>query len=116
MTLAIPVDLRELIKGAYRQSGPVGLGIFHYREGELDDATIDDVLLTWKDRMHVIDIDYLQGRCIKFYVVNAQHRHWQDLDIPDGVKYFTPTRWYDHTDEQLIDLITEARNRTEANV
>ena len=107
------VDLRELVKGAYRHSNPVGLGLIHYREGELDDETIDKVI--WWDKMHVIDIDYLHGRCVKFHVVNAEHPHWQHLlDVPDGVKYFTPTRWYDHTDGQLVDLITEAKSRTEA--
>jgi hypothetical protein len=83
--IALPsdTDLRALVKKAYDLSRPQGLGFLHYREGDLDDALVDEILSRDRDRC-AFSTDYVQGRAVKFSVYRDD----------DGL--YVGARWFDH--------------------
>lgn len=83
-------NLIALVKKAYALSRPQGLGHLHYREGELSDEQAQQIINTPGG----IDMDYVHGRAVKFWVKY------------EGDRMFVPKRWYDHTDAQLRELLT----------
>lgn len=92
--IALPpdTDLRALVKTAYALSSPQGLGHLHAREGELDDATVDDILSRSSPRTR-LSMDYTHGRSIKFHVRQDD----------DGL--YVNSVWYDHFPSQYIELL-----------
>ena len=88
------VDLRELIKAAYDLSRPVGLGRLHYRAGELDDETIDDILGSADNYNVRLCMDYVHGRAVKLTVLK---------DLDGGLYICNP--WFDHSARQLGELL-----------
>lgn len=86
------VDLKKFVKEVYNLSQPQGLGILHYREGGLTDEEAESILAEGTPH-HPVDMDYVHGRACKMVVFNNDDK----LTIPD--------RWYDHTDNQLIELL-----------
>lgn len=92
------IDLRKLIKTAYRLSYPQGLGHLHYRPGELDEETLDQIL-EHPDVLvrEMVSLDYVHGRAVKLHVTIK------------GDKKFIHDHWFDHSEEQLATLLNEAR-------
>lgn len=88
------VDLRKLIQAAYGLSVPQGLGFLQARPGELDEASIYDILEGGNERWPV-NMDYVRGRAVKLRVRSE-----------DG-KLYIDDRWYDHTPEQLRMLLKQ---------
>lgn len=83
----------DLVKKVYDMSIPVGLGIMHHRPGPLDDATLESILSRGPGHVHM---DYVRGRQCKFST--------RASDSEDYV-LIHPT-WYDHSDKQLVELLT----------
>ena len=89
-------DPRELIKAAYALSKPQGLGFLHAREGELDDATVDEILGHERGFLGVIaKMDYVHGRSCKFTI-------WRDQETE---RLYIRNWWYDHDESQLEQLL-----------
>ena len=89
------VPLADLVRAAYYPSRPQGLGVFHYQPGDLSDDEVAAIVERGKgDRMCAVSMDYVKGRSCKFTVSRA-----------DGGKLFIKGRWYDHSDEDLRNLL-----------
>ena len=87
------VDLQQFVKDVYDLSVPQGLGFFHAREGGLSDQDADDILSRGND-WSVFNMDYVHGRACKMGVSKKNG------------KLFINSPWYDHTDEQLQELLS----------
>jgi len=90
----LPADkLPDAIRAAYALSEPRGLGFLHAQSGPLDDETVNEIL----DRGNgwaAASMDYVRGRCCKFTVYR------------DGERLFVLPRWYDHSNDDLVALLT----------
>ena len=84
-------DLKELAKAAYDLSRPQGLGILHYEEGGLTDQEAESLIID--DERWPLAMDYVKGRACKMRVYK------------DGDRLYIHKKWYDHTDEQLKELL-----------
>jgi len=85
-------NLVELVKKAYELSEPRGLGFLHAQPGGLSDE--DAQQLVNEKRPHTpVSLDYVKGRCVKFSVYR------------EGDKLFTNKRWYDHSEQDLRELL-----------
>lgn len=82
----------KLVKEAYNLSVPVGLGFIHARAGELTDDQAKS-LINEDSPSIVVEMDYVLGRQCKFVVFKR------------GDRMYTHRRWYDHTDDQLRNLM-----------
>jgi hypothetical protein len=87
-------DLRKLAAAAYALSAPQGLGILHYQDGPLDEATLDAVTQPPNYGSCAMHLDYVKGRACKLNVNKGQDGR---LTIGD--------RWFDHSPEQLEQLL-----------
>lgn len=93
-------QLPSAIKAAYRLSFPVGFGFLHFQEGELSDEDTEALLTQYDDRPNYpfcVSMDYVRGRCCKFSI----RKHPTDGDVA-----LIPAYWYDHTDRDLVELLT----------
>lgn len=89
------VDLRALLRAAYRLSSPQGLGFLHARDGELDDETVEEIISRDDgNKWTALSADYVHGRSMKFHV-----RRY------DG-RLYIQRQWYDHSRRQLADLLS----------
>lgn len=84
----------KMIQAAYELSKPVGMGFMHYTSNPL---TVEEA------QEHIrpngfVNLDYVLGRCCKFRII-----------VNNGKKY-TPKSWYDHTEEDLKNLIEMAKS------
>lgn len=95
------IDLKELIKAAYKLSRPQGMGFVHFEEGELDKDSINKIIDKTNNDYCALSMDYVKGRAVKLTVFKE-----------DG-KLFIPNRWFDHSEEDLINLITMATTSKE---
>lgn len=86
------VDLKMFVKKVYELSMPQGLGFLHYQEGGLTDGEAETLLAHSDDRI-AIDMDYVKGRACKMIVFR------------ENGKLFIRNSWYDHTDDQLRELL-----------
>lgn len=86
------VPLRELVKAAYNPSRAQGLGAFHYMPGGLSDEEVDRIIDGGRESIP-ISIDYVKGRSCKFTVFGHEGRRY--------IRHY----WYDHSDDQLRDLL-----------
>ena len=84
------IDLAAFAKAVYRLSVPVGMGILHAQKGELDDETATDIANHLSFAM-----DYIHGRCCKMHL------------RAEGGKLLAPDTWYDHTDADYSELLSE---------
>jgi hypothetical protein len=86
------VNMVELIKKAYDLSSPQGLGILHFQNGTLTDEEAKSCI----SKEGMINMDYVKGRACKFGVFRSLETNRLVIHSP----------WYDHTDEQLIELLS----------
>jgi hypothetical protein len=87
-------DLRKFIAKAYELSQPQGMGFLHFKEGPLDDESIDKILNV-KNEFCVCGMDYVHGRSIKMAVYSKGDR-----------LLIGGPGWYDHSDYQLEELLS----------
>lgn len=88
------VSLENLVRAAYNPSEPRGLGHLHFKPGDLSDEDVAAIIDRGKNsRLHAVRMDYVNGRAVKFNVRR------------DGDRLFIQNRWYDHSDNQLRDLL-----------
>lgn len=87
------VDLKEFVKKVYELSAPQGLGFLHYKEGSLSNIECENIIEMGRDDRIALDMDYISGRACKMIVFKEEEKLW------------IRTAWYDHTDEQLKELL-----------
>lgn len=95
------IDLKALVKSVYAYSRPQGLGFLHAESGPLDDDAVESILTCGCDR-YPVDMVYVKGRAVKLTVFNK------------GGKLWIPNRWYDHTEQQLQDMLDACRAEVSA--
>ncbi len=88
------VDLVKFAQKVYELSKPQGMGFLHYTSDPLTTEEAEQLVESCKnDTMCVLSMDYIKGRSCKMHV----RRSGDKLTISDS--------WYDHTDEQLKELL-----------
>lgn len=89
------VDLRSMLRHAYRLSSPQGLGFLHARDGELDDETVESIVSRDDgNKWTALSTDYVHGRSMKFHVRRYDER------------LYIQRQWYDHSRSQLAELLS----------
>jgi hypothetical protein len=83
------VDTVELVKKAYELSRPQGMGMMHFDPTPLT----DDEAKSLMNDDGSCRLDYVRGRACKF-----------DVSV-NGDKTSIRSPWYDHTDQNLVDLL-----------
>jgi len=87
------VNLIDFIKAVYGMSVPVGLGHLHFTDDPLTDEEAAKYIQKPDYSDAIINMDYVKGRCCKMVV-------WEEDD-----RLYISKSWYDHTDNQLKDLL-----------
>ena len=85
------IDLKQFAKDVYSLSIPKGMGFLHFRSGELEDEIAKQ--LVYHESLYPLDLDYVNGRACKMTVVKKED------------KLFIDDVWFDHTDNQLKELL-----------
>lgn len=89
-------DLVKLAQEAYARSHPQGLGFMHARDGGLSQEDAQQLVNRERADGHVaLDMDYVHGRAVKLTVFRER----------ESGKLFIGQRWYDHSQDQLRDLL-----------
>lgn len=92
--IEIPVEkLRDAVKAAYDLTKPEKRGA----KGALDDATTDTIV-EGSDGWIVASMDYVNGRACQLTVYS---------DEGDPPRYYLQPSWYEHTDDQFVQLLTK---------
>lgn len=84
-------DLVDVVKAAYDLSSPQGLGHMHFKSGSLTDEQAKSLIN--EDCRTPITLDYVAGRACKLTV------------FKNGEKLYIRNSWYDHSEDQLLELI-----------
>ncbi len=84
------VDMVKFVQKVYELSRPQGLGMMHFQPGGLSDEEAKSLIQS----NGTVDMDYVKGRACKMYV-----------SPKDGRLVIMRDNWYDHTDEQLAELL-----------
>lgn len=87
------VNIEELVKKAYELSRPQGLGMMHFDPTPLTDDEVKSLISGSSESDGSIHLDYVRGRALKFGV------------FVNGGKSSIRAPWYDHDDQQLVDLL-----------
>jgi len=88
------IDLVKFVKKVYELSNPQGLGFLHYNPQPLTDEEAEKYIFK-KDNSCIVMMDYVKGRSCKMNVF----KNGDIFEISD--------KWYDHTDNQLKELLNE---------
>lgn len=86
------VDLRKFVKEVYNLSRPQGMGFLHFKEGDISEEIVTQILSRGNSHTPV-SMDYVSGRACKMNVFKR----------PDGL--FIRPEWYDHHIEDLKELL-----------
>lgn len=86
------IDLVKFVQKVYELSVPQGLGFMHARPGGLSEEDAKGYIN--EKSSCVISMDYVKGRACKMGVF----KQGDDLTMNDN--------WYDHTNEQLSELLS----------
>lgn len=86
------VNLADFAKKVYELSRPQGMGFLHYQPKPLTDDEANN--LVKEDGRWPLDMDYVNGRACKMTVFR------------DGDKLHIHDNWYDHSSEQLNELLS----------
>lgn len=92
-------DLGTLVRAAYSPSRQQGLGVFDGRgrsNDGLSDKDVKEILGRGEEGMCAVSMDYVHGRSIKMTV-------YRD----DDGKLYMENRWYDHSDDELENLLKQ---------
>lgn len=99
-------NLPKVIAKAYDLSQPQGMGFLHAKAGGIPDEVLQQILDRSDnakfDMNRDVRLDYVQGRAIKLGIgFDAEARTFYLEDRGSG--------WYDHSDEQWVELLTFAQ-------
>ena len=87
------IDLVKFVQKCYELSVPFGLGALHFTSQPLSDEEAEKLIAVTGRGDIAVSLDYVGGRACKMHVFKKGDR----LEITD--------RWYDHTNEQLSQLL-----------
>lgn len=88
------VDLVKFVQKVYELSVPQGLGRSHFTPEPLTKEEAKRLINENAGPYDcVVDMDYIRGRACKMNV-------WKE-----GGRFYIRDSWYDHTDEQLYELL-----------
>jgi hypothetical protein len=88
------IDLVKFAQDVYDLSSPQGLGFIHATPAPLADDEARAIVERERPGGFIaLSMDYVRGRACKMSV----HREGEKLTIPD--------RWFDHSDDQLDELL-----------
>lgn len=93
------VDLRKLVQAVYRNSRPQGLGMLHFKEGDLSSEQVEKIVgdVRVSGVESVLRLDYVNGRACKFGLYRDEsERLWVRKD------------WFDHSELDLRRMLKEA--------
>lgn len=90
-----PENIDQLIREAFNRSRPQGMGFLHHQPGEITDEELAFIKEHTARGRQVFSMDYVRGRSCKFHVYKSEDEQHLLLD----------PRWYDHSDEDLYDLL-----------
>lgn len=88
--------LPELARRAYDLSEAKGMGFIHFTPGPLPEPHLQAILDKGNDR-NPLSMDYVLGRAVKMTVFSHP---------TDETLALVPPHWYEHTHQDLIDLLT----------
>ncbi len=93
------VDLRKLVQAVYRNSRPQGLGMLHFKEGDLSSEEVEEIVgdVRVSGVGSVLHLDYVNGRACKFGLYRDEN---------DGL--WIHRSWYDHSELDLHRMLKEA--------
>lgn len=101
------VDLAGFIKAAFDLSKPQGFGYLHYTPQPLPDDEVAEIIDREKkvsfDTGIAASMDYVHGRAVKMTVFR------------EGDRLFIRSDWFDHTKDQLEELLRRTGVRSEAS-
>ena len=92
------IDLPTLVKRAYELSAPRGLGFLHFTPKPLSEEDVAGILGQKLYDGCVFSMDYVKGRAVK---LSAYRDEAGDIWLRD--------RWYDHTAEDLVELLAPVK-------
>lgn len=84
-------NLVSVVKAAYDLSSPQGLGFLHYEDGGLSDEEASHFVN--EGSPVPVSLEYVKGRACKLSVFRQ------------GGKLFINDFWFDHSEDQLLQLI-----------
>lgn len=93
------VDLRKLVQAVYRNSRPQGLGMLHFKEGDLSSEEVEEIVgdVRVSGVGSVLRLDYVNGRACKFGLFRDEN---------GGL--WIQKAWYDHSELDLRRMLKEA--------
>ena len=86
------VDLIKLAQKAYELSSPKGLGFIHFDPDPLTEEEAEKLI--YLDPIWPLYMDYVKGRSCKLTVFSKEG------------KLFIDSHWHDHTNEDLMELLS----------
>lgn len=102
------INLKEFAKKVYELSSPLGLGYLHYKKDHVlsdeDAQACIDIVAEWDRHRIALNMDYVHGRCCKMVV-------FKEVD-----KLFIRNKWWDHTPEQLTELLNSQGIKNELKI
>jgi hypothetical protein len=91
--------LIKFVQRVYDLSSPQGMGFIHFTSEPLSVEEAKEIIDSFNDDKSVaVSLDYIKGRSCKMHVFRADSTTGEKLQIHDN--------WYDHTDQQLKDLLS----------
>lgn len=96
------VDLVKFAQKVYELSLPQGSGFLYFTPEPLSEERAKVIVERGKDSKWPLEMDYVYGRACKMTVFSNDGK----LEIHDS--------WYDHTDEQFINLLSEFNIKLES--
>ena len=88
------IDFVKFAKKVYELSSPQGLGILNSDNKLLTENEAKAIIKNWKgDYLYVVSMDYIKGRSCKMDVIKKEG------------KMYMPESWYDHSGEDLKELL-----------
>jgi hypothetical protein len=107
-------DFAKFVRAVYDLSKPQGLGFLHYSFGTLTDIEVKTIMDLIEDKKvphdetydydQILYLDYVNGRACKCSLCR---------DSEDNVFVFDD--WYDHTNDQLKQLLEKMGIKAEVN-
>ena len=88
---------RKLVANAYKMSRPVGMGLLHYREGDIPEEVLEALVSRLDSPNGTVSMDYVLGRQCKFCIFKRDN------------EMFIEDYWYDHSPEQFKALLEASK-------
>ena len=93
------VDLRKLVQAVYKNSRPQGLGMLHFKEGDLSSEEVEKIVgeVRVSGIGSVLRLDYVKGRACKFSLIRDESGGlWVRRD------------WLDHSELDFVRMLKDA--------